>query len=92
MAFVLIDPQSVLDYEFDWSDWLGEGDSISTHAWSISPANEGTPSQPVLTSETQSAVKVSACEVGKVYRLTDHITTTSGLEADRSVILRCEER
>ena len=33
------DPSSVLDYAFDWSEWLGEEEVILTHSVTISPIN-----------------------------------------------------
>lgn len=88
MSYQLADPDSVLDWQFDWSSWLASGDSISTHQWSIAPAS-GSPSGPTLTNDTSATVTVSGLELGKVYRLVDHITTVAGLEADRTIVLRC---
>jgi hypothetical protein len=91
MSYRLIDPDAKLDYAMDWSDWLAEGDAISTHQWSITPQS-GSPTQPTLTNDTQATVTVQGFEAGKVYVLTDKITTTAGLIDERSITLRAGER
>lgn len=92
MAYRLVDPESVVDWQFDWSDWLADGDSILTHQWSITPLHGTSPETPTLTNETQASVTGAGLQAGKIYHLTDHITTAAGLEADRSIILRCDHR
>lgn len=32
-------PSSILDYLFDWSDWLPTGDAIASVEWALSPAD-----------------------------------------------------
>ena len=32
------DPESVLDYTFDWTEWLGTDETIVSHIISISPS------------------------------------------------------
>lgn len=91
-AYQLIDPQSVLDFQHDWTDWLASGDSISSRQWTIAPLNGTTPETPSLSNSTSAAVTVSGCQAGKVYRLTEHVVTANGIEADRTITLRCENR
>ena len=62
-----------------WTSYLN-GDAISLHAWSVSPASGLT----VVGSATGATVKLSATAEG-VYYVTDHITTTSGQEDERSI-------
>jgi hypothetical protein len=92
MAYLLADPDSKLTYAFDWSDWLADGDAISTHLWSIAPSNGDSPETPTLTNSTSATVTVEGFELGRVYRLTDHVTTDAGLEDDRSLLIRCDQR
>jgi len=35
MTRFLKDPDAVLDYGFDWSDWLADGETISTSTWTV---------------------------------------------------------
>ena len=96
----LIDPNEVLDYTCDWSTFLDDGgspsDTIDTSAWEITPIDDGSPTSPVLTSQTNTTnsttVFGSNAVYGQVYRLTNRIVTSSGRTADRSWTLQCEHR
>lgn len=89
--YQLIDPQSSLDFKHDWSDFLADGDSVASQQWTIAPLNDGSPTTPTLTNATAASVTVSGCEAGKVYHLTEHIVTAV-VEADRTIVIRCENR
>jgi hypothetical protein len=91
-SYYLVDPNDRLDFQHDWSDWLAAGDAILTHAWSITPLNGTSPETPVLTGETSAAVIPSGMLAGRIYHLIEHVTTAAGLEADRTIVLRCENR
>ena len=92
MSYRLIDPDETLDYAVDWSDWLDTGIVISTTTWSI------TPTGPTLSGQsdgsTSSRIYVSGCTLGVVYRLSCKITTSAATAqvAERTVVLRCEQR
>ena len=94
MPHRLIDPDETLDYSCDWTPFLADGgspaDTIVTSAWSVAPSG------PVLSNQATSGalatVFVSGAQAGRVYRLTNRITTAQGRTADRSWTLRCENR
>ena len=86
MSYQLIDPGESLDFAFDWSLWLAEGDSISTRQWTIEPTG------PTLTGATSATVKVSGCTLGIVYRLAEDVVTANGVSGKRSITLRCDLR
>lgn len=92
MAYRLVDPDSVLDWQHDWTDSLAQGVSISSRQWSITPSNGTSPETPTLSGSTTATVTVSGLQAGKVYRLTEHIVTTNGLEDERTIVLRCDQR
>lgn len=95
MSYQLIDPDSRLDFQFNWTDWLESSSPaqvIDTRQWSIAPLNGTSPETPALTNDTTATVTVRGMQAGKVYRLTEHITTTAGLEDDRTIVLRCDNR
>ncbi len=100
MPYVPIDPGEKLDYTIDWGDFVDEGgspsDTISSASWSIDPLNDGSPSEPVLSGETNTVstatVFVNGCLAGQVYRLTSRIVTAQGRTAERSITLRCDQR
>ena len=86
----LQDPQEQLDYALDWSDFLASGETISGSSWSASSTalTIGT----VSATTTVTAAFVSGGVNGSVYRLTNKITTNQTRIAERSVIVRVEER
>jgi len=87
------DPDAVLDYGFDWSDWLAVGETISASEWSITLAPDAIL---VIDSEsettTETLVWLSGGTEGQLYGLTNHITTSAGREDDRSLRVRIRER
>lgn len=93
--YVLADPDSVLTWMHDWTAWLGSSsppDTISSRQWSIAPLTVTSPETPALTNDTTATVTVSGLAAGRVYRLVEHIVTASGLEADRTIVIRCDDR
>ena len=93
MSLLLKDPDALLDYAVDWgADYLA-GDSLAASSWAVSPEEPGG-----LTLVAQqfdllvSTVQVAGGEPGKVYRLSNEVTTASGRQDSRSVILRVERR
>ena len=84
----LKDPQDVLDYQIDWSDWLGT-DTISTSAWTV---ETGITKDSDTYSDTIAVIWVSGGTAGTSYELVNHIVTTAGREADRTITIVCADR
>lgn len=93
MTFLLKDPAAVLDYAVDWgADYLS-GDALADSSWSISPEEPG--GAAIAGSHFDllvATVQVAGGIPGKLYRVTNHVTTASGREDSRSIILRVEKR
>lgn len=83
------DPDAVLDYGFDWSDWL-DSDTISTSDWIISPA--GLTEDSASTTTTETTIWLSGGTIDVVYTVTNRIVTAGGRTEDRSFTLRMSER
>lgn len=82
------DPDAVLDYEFDWSAWLGT-DTIATHtvtasAWLTVDSTEAT--------TTTVTAWLSGGTDGASYAVTCHIVTAAGREDDRTATITVQER
>lgn len=82
-------PTAVLDYTFDWTDWLEAGDTLASavvtitgedDALVIDAQNDGFPVVEVI---------LSGGTVGVRYRVTCHAVSANGLEDDLSFILHC---
>jgi hypothetical protein len=78
------DPNAVLDYTIDWSDWLPSGDTILSSSWSV-PA--GLTEDSSSNTSTTATVWISGGTAGTNYRITNHITTTEGRQDDRTIPL-----
>jgi hypothetical protein len=93
MTYLLKDPSAALDYSVDWGAEYLSGDALAASSWSVEPDEPGGVS--VLSSGFDllaSAVTVGGGEVGRIYRLTNQVTTAAGIEDRRSIMLRVEKR
>ena len=83
-----IDPQSVLDFDFDWSAWLADAETITAHTIETS----GTV---VVDSSSSSAAAVTVWVSGAAesrVEVTCRIVTNQGRTDDRSLTLLVGER
>jgi hypothetical protein len=80
------DPQAKLDYGWDWTEWLGT-DSIQSATVTVSPNDGSLHVVNTTTSGTKVVAVVSGGNPGQRYALTCHITTTGGLEDERTIYL-----
>lgn len=93
MSLLLKDLGAVLDYSIDWGqDYLAE-DRLAASVWTVEP-NEagGIAVADDKYDELVTTVTVNGGVAGRVYRLTNAVTTEAGLVDRRSVTLRVEAR
>lgn len=76
------DPQAILDYGVDWSDWLASGDRLIASTWTV-PAGLTKDSDGFT--DTATAIWLSGGTLGQVYTLVNHITTLAGRQEDRTL-------
>ena len=83
------DPNAVLDYTFDWSDWLPTGDTISSYTVTVA-----TGLTKVSDSSTTTAVTVwlSGGTVGAWYAVQCRIVTVGGRTDDRTAQIKIVEQ
>lgn len=82
------DPDSVLDYVIDWSDWL-DGDTISTSSWSV---DSGITLESDTNTTTTATAWLSGGTVGETYQCRNRIVTAGGRTVDRSIAVSIKER
>lgn len=82
------DPQSTLDYQFDWSDWLS-GDVIASSVWEVTA---GISTANPTNTPTTTTVFLSGGAVGVKYIVTNRITTSQGRTEDRRFQLNVVQR
>jgi hypothetical protein len=85
----LKDPDAVLDYEFNWSEWLGPSEIIDTFDVIASP---GITVNSSFSSPTTVTVWLSGGTAGQPYTVTNRITTNQGRTDDRTMTIRVAER
>ena len=77
-----------IDYGFDWSDWLKDGDTIVTSTW-VTSNDSLTLGSPVI-SNAITSVMVSTPVLGTKYKVSNTITASpSGLVDVRSMWIKC---
>jgi len=84
----LKDPTSVLDYAFDWADWLPPGDAISGSPVITIPAGITLDAAPIVNG-TQVVYWLSGATVGVYYSIDCTIMTVDGRTDSRSIQIRC---
>lgn len=85
----LKDPSAVLDYVFDWTEWLAAAETITSHTVTVPTG---------LTLESSTAASgivtawISGGTVGTTYRVECLITTSAGRKDERSLWITVQER
>jgi len=80
------DPDSVLDYKFDWSSWLDAGETI-TVSTVTTPAGIIKDSDSITDTNTSVTVWLSGGIAGVNYKIANKITTSAGRTDERSIII-----
>ncbi|MGW2206766.1 phage fiber-tail adaptor protein [Streptomyces sp. NPDC001774] len=88
MMFVK-DPSDVLDYEWDWSQWLGEGEEITD---SVVSAADGVSLDSFSHTATSVRAWLSDGDAGSTYKIVCQITTSQARVKQRTLQLRIEEQ
>jgi len=81
MTRFLKDPDAVLDYGFDWSDWLADGETISTSTWTV---ETGITKDSDSKSDTATIIWLSGGTVETTYMITNKIITSASRTDERS--------
>lgn len=96
MAIIDVDPDSYLDYAWDWTDWLVQDEEVINFL--ITPTPEeliDTIDQKAITSDATGVVawiRVVPDSANTAIQVTCHIRTNQGREDDRTHHLWVKER
>ena len=85
----LKDPSAVLDYVFDWTEWLATVETITDHTIT---ADTGITVDSSTESDGKVIVWLSGGEAGKWYKVACKITTSAGRIDERTLHIRVENR
>ena len=93
MTMIVKDPDSRIDFEFDWAIAYPDGQAITTSAWTIVPVEAGGLAVAGAAHDLmRSTVTLSGGIAGHVYRTTNRVTLSDGQIDERSMTARVEER
>jgi len=82
------DPNSILDYGFNWTKWL-DGDILNSNTW-IVPAGITEVSNSYSGQIT--VIWLSGGTLGEVYKIVNRITTVGGRTDDRTLVLKIRNK
>lgn len=83
------DPQAVLDYKWDWTDWMPDNDKIVASTFTTD--SDDLTVEDTLFDDVTTTVWLSGGVAGERYTVTNHITTDDGRQDDRSITIVCKE-
>lgn len=82
------DPDDVLEYGFDWSEWLPDGVTISTSAWTV-PAGITKISDDKT--DTITKIVLDGGTAGTSYSILNHIVASDSQEKDKVFVVAVRE-
>ncbi|MFE0101177.1 hypothetical protein [Streptomyces sp. NPDC059009] len=85
----LKDPDAVLDWIWDWSDWLAPGETIVTSVFTVGAGLDLDSSSHNTTSAT---AWLSGGAPGSPYTVANRITTSASRTDERSIVIRVKNR
>lgn len=83
------DPDNSLDYVWDWADWLGASETITTSTWIV---QSGITQGAISNTTTTATTWLSGGTAGNSYTVTNRIITNQGRIADRTATVRVMEQ
>jgi hypothetical protein len=92
------DPDEVLDWSRDWSEWLPEGDTIVASTWTVEGVDDDddNPLEVMTTTgfqatfdDTTTTVWLRHGTLGVAYSVQNRITTAGGRVKDDTFIIEC---
>ena len=97
MSTYIKDPQAILDYGFDWSDWLADGETIIESTWVIDPAESDGLEKDTIKGDSFEAtggttIWLGGGTDGEDYTVTNHVKTSDDREDDRSHKIKVRQR
>jgi hypothetical protein len=83
------DPDAVLDWKWDWTNWMNANETISSSTF---VADAGLTIDSSANGVTTTTVWLSGGNPGEPYRVSNKITTNQGRTDERSITIRVTNR
>jgi len=84
----LKDPDATLDYQVDWSEWLGS-DTIASSTWVV---DSGITLDIDTNTTTTATAWLSGGTAGETYTATNRIVTADGRTDDRTITIQIAQK
>jgi hypothetical protein len=84
------DPNDVLDYPWDWFEWLAAGEQIVDSSFSVAPSGLSIVSETYTS--TNATVWLAGGTLNTLYVVSNLITTNQGRTVERSANIRVVNR
>jgi len=88
-VYIEKDPYAVLDYTLDWTNWMPDGDTISTISVS---ADTGITVDSTSNTDYIVTAYISGGTAGTIYNVEYRIVTANGLQDSRNFRIKVLER
>jgi hypothetical protein len=93
MTMVVKDPDSRIDFEFDWAVAYPDGQAVTASVWTVAPGEAGGVAVAGAAHDlTRATATLAGGVAGRVYRVTNRVTLSDGQIDERSMTVRVEER
>lgn len=95
MSVYFKDPDAILDYSFDWSDWLQAGETISSRVTEVVSDAEDPPDLTIDSDQESGGIVTVWLSGGTAlvaYSVRCEIETSGNRTDERTMIIRVEER
>ena len=90
---VIKDPDSRIDFEFDWAVAYPDGQAVADSVWTIAPDEAGGLTLAGASHDlTRSTATLAGGIAGHVYRVANRVTLSDEQVDERSMTVRVEER
>lgn len=83
------DPDAIIDFGVDWSDWLATGETITASWWTV---ESGLTENSNTFGDTSTTIWVQGGTAGETYTLANKVATSGGRTDERSFEVMVEER
>lgn len=93
MNMMVKDPDSRIDFEFDWTTAYPGGQAVVASEWAVAPdETDGILIAGSAHDLMQATATIAGGIAGHVYRVTNRVTLSDGQIDERSMAIRVEER
>ena len=93
MTMMVKDPDTRIDYEFEWGAAYPDGQAVMASAWDCVPDEAGGVAIAAASHDlVKTVVTLAGGIAGHVYRVNNRVTMSDGQIDERSLTLRVEDR